>query len=190
MVAAGALVLTSCGGASVSKETADVITMKSDLNSSYESFYADQLDAYKSFYETEKEILKEYGGEEKNLRDKVKAKDEKAIDAWIELETARYEMEKDLDETARSTFGDDIWAVRTSERLIRMMMDPEKDKDAIKKFRDDMKIQDDKKAEIEDKFHQDFAKWHDNEFCKKDCDKGHYNPFREKSSGGGDMDME
>ena len=188
----GAILLSSCGGPSPAKDIEGTVKIMEDLHSVQEEEFKDKLEFTKKALELAKEWeettkeshLKEYGGIKegyKNLEKKVKANDEKAIEDWIAFETAYNEYQKeveDLEYEYRISNWKKIeelkWAKKSSIELLDLIHNGDKKKDFKedkKKLEGELKIAKDKLEELEDEYYNEFKKWHDTEFCKKDCKK-------------------
>ena len=146
-------------------------------------FEKERLQLNKELKETKKEILFPYGGKMENLITRVRANDADAIDTWIAYKTAEKNHEWDVVDlymgakSFQEEFEQIKWAKNTSVRLLGLIHngDQKKDfKEDKKRLKDELKIAKDKISFIEGEYHEKFEKWHDTEFCKKDCDESKY----------------
>ncbi|MDG1840773.1 MAG: hypothetical protein P8I93_00335 [Crocinitomicaceae bacterium] len=198
--------LVSCGDSSPAKDLEGTLKIQDDLIEAEEEKLELKFELIKEFLqlnkeliETKKEILFPYGGKMENLITRVRANDADAIDTWIAYKTVEKNHEWDMIDLSMSAksfqeeFAQIKWAKNTSVRLLGLIHngDQKKDfKEEKKRLKDELKIAKDKISFIEGEYHEKYEKWHDTEFCKKDCDESKYgdpdlshkNPFAKAPS--------
>lgn len=176
MLAAGTLILSSCG-AGVTTDKAELSSMSENYASDYEGYCETQFDANKDMLTTQKEILKKHGDKMGDLLEKVGKKDESALDDYVAYVEAEREYSNTMKDASLELY-DLRNAISDSREIIMATLS----NDAKTQFRKDNKLDDDKWQAHESKFHADWNKWHDNEFCKSGCGMpNHGNPFNDYS---------